>query len=127
MREDVYRELVKVARKRGTITYKVLGKSVFPEVHYHYRLGEVLGEISEDQSEKHRPLISVVAVLADSETALCPKGYPSGGFFGIDSDRIPEPLARSRSHYKDAYREVHERFIASEQEAVWGFAWPSSP
>ncbi len=121
MRDDVYRELVKVALRHETVTYKELARSVTPNLHPHYGVGNVIGEISEDQDSKGRPLISAITVLGDSETTICPLGHPSGGFFGINSPRIPTRLARTHYHYLDPLTDDHLRFIASEQVKVWSF------
>jgi len=74
----VFNELVKAARSRGTITYQELADLIgFPIIgdYMGTELGHLLGEISEDQDQLKRPMLSTVAVKVD--------GLPGKGFFDL--------------------------------------------
>ena len=77
----VYSKLIKAAQYRGIIYYtqvaKVLG---IKELGHHMsrEVGQILGEISEDEHRAGRPMPSAVAVAA--------RGYPSKGFFNLARD-----------------------------------------
>src|SRR3972149_8350236 len=74
----VYCELVIAAQYRGVVGYhkiaKILGIDQ-PGHHMAREVGQVLGEISEDEHNAGRPMLSAVAVSV--------KGYPGEGFFAL--------------------------------------------
>lgn len=86
----VHSELVTAARYRGTVTYmevaRILGIHQ-PGGHMGRELGQILGEISEDEVARDRPMLSALAV---STTRV-----PSDGFFvlaqqlGLLQDNTP--------------------------------------
>lgn len=72
----VFNELVAAARHRGTVTYQELADLIGLPVsgsHMGSQLGHILGEISEDEHNLHRPMLSAVAVGVS--------GSPGPGFF----------------------------------------------
>lgn len=75
----VHSELVTAARYRGTITYMEVARILNIHQPGGYmgkeELGQILGEISEDEVARDRPMLSALAV----STA----GEPSGGFFDL--------------------------------------------
>lgn len=76
----VYMKLIAAAQQRGTISYldvaEVLGIEQ-PGHHMARQVGQVLGEISEDEHDSGRPMLSAVAVATT--------GYPGDGFFNLAS------------------------------------------
>jgi len=64
-------------------------------------LGQLLGEISEDEAQRKRPMLSAVAVRKS--------GKPGSGFF---------KLARSLGKLESNSKEEQERFWQREKEAV---------
>jgi hypothetical protein len=76
MREDVRKKLVEVAKREETITYGELMKEFqIPRGHPKpgIGIGSVVGEISNYEYSKGRPLISAIVVGANSRTRICPK------------------------------------------------------
>ncbi len=72
----VFNELVKAAQYRGTVTYQELAHIIGLPItgsHLAKEIGHLLGEISEDQVRRGRPMLSAVAVGVD--------GLPGSGFF----------------------------------------------
>ncbi|MHB8089516.1 MAG: hypothetical protein ACYDH2_14845 [Anaerolineaceae bacterium] len=72
----VYNELINAARYRGTVTYQEIAKLMGIPLTGGYMaklLGEILGEISEDEVAHGRPMLSAIAVGV--------KGSPSEGFY----------------------------------------------
>jgi hypothetical protein len=66
----VYSELINAARYRGTITYKeiaaILGIHT-PGNHMSRETGWILGEISEDEFNQKRPMLSAIAVTSNGK------------------------------------------------------------
>lgn len=77
----VYTRLITAAQRRGTISYldvaSVLGIEQ-PGHHMARQVGQVLGEISEDEHASGRPMLSAVAVATT--------GFPGDGFFNLASE-----------------------------------------
>ena len=121
MRQDVRQKLISVAKRGETITYGELMREFgIPRGHPKpgIGIGHVVGIISEHEHSKRRPLISAIVVRASSGTAICPKGVPGGGFFGLPG--IPSHLIRSESAWADSRLNGEEQeFIKNEQEKVW--------
>ena len=72
----VFNELVAAAKYRGTVTYQELAGVVGLPIVGAYmgtEIGHILGEISEDEHELGRPMLSAVAVGV--------AGMPGDGFF----------------------------------------------
>jgi len=79
---QVYAELIQAARFQGVVTYKRIGHLLeidTPGHHLAAEVGHVLGEVSEDEHDAGRPLLSAVAVRVD-------EGVPGRGFFGLARD-----------------------------------------
>ena len=74
--DDVYAELVRVARNRELIVYeevgRIMGLSRGPRLPDE--LSKILWEICEDEAKADRPMLSSVAVAKDNRE-------PSGGFY----------------------------------------------
>ena len=74
----VFNELVAAAKYRGTVTYQELAGVVGLPIVGAYmgtEIGHILGEISEDEHELGRPMLSAVAVGV--------AGMPGDGFFCV--------------------------------------------
>lgn len=76
----IYSKLIAASQSRGLVYYKevanVLGIDT-PGHHMAREVGQVLGEISEDEHRAERPLLSAVAVATT--------GFPGDGFFNLAS------------------------------------------
>lgn len=74
----VYKKLISAGEYRGYITYnqvaKILGISS-PGNHMAREVGQILGEISEDEHNVGRPMLSALAVGVN--------GLPGTGFFNL--------------------------------------------
>ena len=61
----VYCELIRPARYRGTTTYQAIAEIMGLPLRGSYmgsEIGKVLGEISEDELNQERPMLSAIAV-----------------------------------------------------------------
>jgi hypothetical protein len=101
----VYRELITAASYRGTVTYQEIAAIMgLPLIGSHMarEVGLILGEISEDEVNNDRPMLSAVAVSKD--------GKSSEGFFGL-----AESLGRltERNEVKD------KQFWENERQALY--------
>lgn len=77
----VYGELITAARYRGTVMYQELAQIMGLPLsgnHMQREIGQILGEISEDEHSRGRPMLSAAAVSVS--------GMPGGGFFGLAND-----------------------------------------
>ncbi|MDL1891324.1 hypothetical protein FBQ87_00330 [Sphingobacteriales bacterium CHB3] len=122
MRGDVRAKLIETARRGETITYRELMNAFhIPRGHPkpNIGVGSVVGEISEYEHSKNRPLLSVIVVKARSETKRCPKGHPGGGFFGLNG--VPSHLRRSSTHFDDPLTPEEQEFVWNEQQKVWEY------
>ena len=122
MRRDVRAKLIEIARKRKTITYGDLMREFgIPRGNPKpgIGIGSVVGEISEYEHSKGRPLLSGIVVRADSKTKKCPQGHPAGAFFGLDG--VPLCLRRSQDAFSDPLTIKEQKFIKKEQERVWNY------
>jgi len=75
----VMAELIRAARHRGTVTYQQLAVQINLPLsgnHMSREIGQVLGEISKDELDWGRPMLSAVAVHSSGN----PPG-PGVGFF----------------------------------------------
>lgn len=98
----VYNELITAARYRGTVTYQEIAKLMgIPLVGGYMAklIGEILGEISMDEVEHGRPMLSVIAVGV--------KGLPGDGFY-----KLARELAKLTT-------QSDEEFWAAEKKAVY--------
>ena len=82
MNEDIYDELVRVARGRDITYYSdvapIASLDMSTEVG-RMRIAQILGEISTSENEVGRPLLSAVVVLKEAN-------MPGSGFFGLAED-----------------------------------------
>jgi hypothetical protein len=77
----VHAELVTAAQYRGTVTYQELAQIMGLPVVGSYmgsEIGHILGEISEDEANNGRPMLSAVAVSK--------AGHAGPGFFDLARD-----------------------------------------
>ena len=87
----VLTELITAARYRGTVTYQEIAPlmGLPPQgSHMGREIGQLLGEISEDEHVNGRPMLSAFAVSVE--------GVPGPGFFALARD-----LGRLRSDARD--------------------------
>ena len=78
---QVYCELIQTARYRGVVYYKRIAHLIGiddPGHHMAREVGQVRGEISEDEHHAGRPMLSAVAVGSED--------YPGEGFFALGRD-----------------------------------------
>lgn len=78
---QVYNELIIAARYRGTVTYQELAQLMelpLSGSHMGHEVGQILGEISEDEQQQGRPMLSAVAVGVSGE--------PGEGFYAFARD-----------------------------------------
>ncbi|TVL98850.1 MAG: hypothetical protein CV087_20205 [Candidatus Brocadia sp. WS118] len=81
----IYRKLMETAQRAKTITYTEVGNLVgldMDDSQQREELAHLLGNISRNEHENHRPLLSVVVVHASGER----KGIPGSGFFSLASE-----------------------------------------
>lgn len=101
----IYGELLNAARYRGHITYQevaaVMGLPLQGN-HMQKEVGHILGEISEDEVQHGRPMLSALAVSTS--------GPPSFGFFG---------LAKELGQLQDDSEEGRQRFWQATRGAVY--------
>ena len=101
----VYARLIDAAAKRGLLYYeevaRILGINE-PGHHMAREVGQVLGEISEDEDKAGRPMLSAVAIAT--------KGYPGEGFF---------QLAKRLRGYSGTSSQEEKSFWASERHSVY--------
>ena len=98
----VYCELITAAKYRGTVTYQEIAKMMSIPLSGNYMsslLGKILGEISEDEVARERPMLSAIAVGVN--------GLPGAGFY---------TLAREQGRLKD---QLEEDFWEAEKKAVY--------
>lgn len=72
----VFSELITAARYRGTVTYQEIAKIMGLPLSGNYmgrEIGEIIGEISEDEVKQGRPMLSAIVVGVN--------GKPGAGFF----------------------------------------------
>jgi hypothetical protein len=100
----IFNELVTAARYRGTVTYQELAHSIGLPITGDYmanELGQCLGEISEDQVQNNRPMLSAVAVKVS--------GLPGEGFFTLAKklDRFYGADEQRRSFWEAEVQRVY--------------------
>ena len=98
----IFSELITAAKYRGTITYQEIAKIIGLPLQGNYlgsEVGALLGEISEDEVENGRPMLSAIAVDT--------KGKPGKGFY---------PWAKKLKRQKN---ETDEVFWKNECKAVY--------
>jgi hypothetical protein len=101
----VYSELINAARYRGIVTYQEIASIMGLPLqgnHMGREIGLILGEISEDEHQNGRPMLSAIVVSSI--------GKPSGGFFN---------LAKILGKLQDDSDEGQRRFWEREKAAVY--------
>ena len=101
----VYRELITAASYRGTVTYQEIAAIMglpLTGSHMAREVGLILGEISEDEVNNGRPMLSAIAVSKD--------GRSSEGFFG---------LAKSLGRLTERDEAKDQQFWESERKALY--------
>jgi len=101
----VYCELIRAARYRGMTTYKAVADIMGLPLtgrHMGAEVGHMLGEISQDELDRGRPMLSAIAVSS--------RGSLGPGFFN---------LARGVGKLQDDSKEGEQRFWEKEKEAVY--------
>ena len=100
-----FNELISAARYRGTVTYQEIAQLVGLPLKGSYMgsmIGHLLGEISEDEVNNGRPMLSAVAVNV--------QGVPGPGFYA---------LARELGKEFDDSKEAKLAFWSSELSNVY--------
>ncbi len=103
--QQVYAELITAARFRGTVTYQELAQIMgiaLIGAHMGQVTGHILGEISEDEHARGRPMLSAVAVGVS--------GTPGSGFFD---------LARQLGKLQEESAQAQRAFWEGERDAVF--------
>jgi len=104
----VYCELIRAARYRGLTTYQAVAEIMGLPLRGNYmgkEVGHMLGEISQDELDHGRPMLSALAVGVS--------GSPGSGFFS---------LARELGKLQERSKEAQHRFWEEEKAAVYK-AW----
>lgn len=103
---QVYSELIAAARYRGTVTYQELAQLMGLPLSGSYmgsEIGHILGEISEDEQQHGRPMLSAVATGVSGE--------PGEGFYAFAKDLgklTAESLAEKRQFWQKEKAAVYE-------------------
>ncbi len=101
----VYCELIRAARYQGVTTYQAIAELMGLPLKGSYmgkEIGKILGEISEDELNQGRPMLSAIAVGVS--------GSPGPGFFS---------LAREFAKLQDSSKEAELGFWEDEKAAVY--------
>ncbi len=101
----IYSELITAAKYRGTVTYQEIAQIIGLPLKGSYmgsEIGRLLGEISEDEFNAGRPMLSSIAVNV--------QGSPGSGFF---------ELARSLGKLSEKSKEAENDFWEEESEDVY--------
>lgn len=102
----VFSALINAAQYRGTVTYSEIAELMGLPSRGGYMSGEtghVLGDISEDEHEQGRPMLSAIAVTVN--------GQPGAGFFAL-------AMQLNRLH-QEASEEERLRFWEVEKAAIY--------
>lgn len=98
----VYAELIMTAQRRGTITYPDLAAMMRLPVtgnHMSNQVGQMLGEIVEDEVRAGRPMLSAVVVGVSS-------GVPGSGFYGLAQQlgKLADDAEAAKLHFWEQER-----------------------
>ena len=91
---QVYSELITAARYRGSITYQEIAQLIglpLQGSHMGREIGQILGEISEDELSNGRPMLSAIAVNVE--------GLPGPGFFSLAKELEKLTLDEDEQHF----------------------------
>jgi hypothetical protein len=108
----VYGELITAARYRGLISYQDIAEAMGPPLSGSYmghEVGHILGEISQEEHARGRPLLSALAVSVS--------GTPGQGFYD---------LARQLGRLDKTEHDEELSFWEEEKQAVYA-AWKRVP
>ncbi|MDY0017635.1 MAG: hypothetical protein RBS89_07320 [Candidatus Delongbacteria bacterium] len=108
LREKLYDKLIRTAQARRVVTYSDIAPMLFLKMDNpvdRNTIGDILGEISRDEHEHGRPMLSAVVVHGEDKS-------PGGGFF---------VLAKELGRFVDGDKLV---FYAKELNAVYDY-WKS--
>lgn len=99
----VYSELIAAARHRGLITYQEIAQIMGLPLsgnHMSREVGQILGEISDDERENDRPMISAIVVGVS--------GKPGLGLFALAKqfERFDSEDEAARDHFVHQERQV---------------------
>lgn len=95
----VFNELVAAARHRGTATYQELADLIGLPIMGAYmgkEVGQLLGEISEDECDRDRPMLSALAVGVN--------GKPGDGFYDLAKTLGKLGSGEAEDHFWEAER-----------------------
>jgi hypothetical protein len=101
----IYAELIAAARHRGLVTYQEIAQIMGLPLsgnHMSREVGYILGEISDDEREHGRPMLSAIVVGVS--------GKPGAGLFA---------LAKQFDRFDDEDEVARERFVHQERQAVY--------
>ena len=104
----VYSELINAARCRGVTTYQAVAQIMgLPMTGNHMgrEVGQLIGEISHEEIQNGRPMLSALAVGTS--------GVPGDGFY---------TWAKDLGRLRDDSKQTNEQFWRQECEAVYS-AW----
>lgn len=111
---DVRQALITAARRKGTVFYMEVGRILGitePGNHLQRQVGQVLGEISEDEVAQERPMLSAVAVNQ--------RGKPGPGFYDLawKLGKLGDPSQRGHENFwQEELRRVYHCWSAIEGE-----------
>lgn len=77
---QVYLDLIQAAQYRGYVTYQEIAQMMELPLSGNYmgkEVGQILGEISQEEHSHGRPMLSALAVGTS--------GFPGSGFFGLSN------------------------------------------
>jgi len=78
IREELRRRLIKIARRKSTLSYSDLAEGLPFEGPHSHALRRMLEEIGQDCDANDEPLLSALAVYATGDK----RGDPGDGFYG---------------------------------------------
>jgi len=113
LREDVRRELLAAARRRGTVTYGSLMRRFRLSRGRGAGVVGVLGEIDREEARRDAPGFAAIVVRKDT-------GYPGGGFFCWEG--VPPSLRRPRSRASSPrLSDAEKSYVGELQLEIWRF------
>jgi hypothetical protein len=104
--QEVYWELIQASRYRGYITYQEIALMMGLPLSGNYmgkEVGYILGEISQDEYQRGRPMLSAVAIGSS--------GNPGGGFYKLAKDlgcHFEDTTEDKRTFWNDEKKKVYQ-------------------
>jgi len=112
--QKVYWELIQAAQYRGYVTYQEIAQMMSLPLTGSYmgkEVGQMLGEISEEEQERGRPMLSAVAVgVSDS---------PGEGFFVL-AKRLEHQFEDTPSDKNEFWEEEKQKVYQTYQRELKG-------